>query len=103
MAASACACVAIFGGLSLQMAAGKDPALGPKAQALAAVRNAPSNKRIIKRKVIIRKVYPAETESSATAYASGSGSGYSAPAPSYSAPAPSYSAPAPAPVTTSTS
>lgn len=101
-AASACAFVAIFGGLSMQMASGKDPALGPKAQALVALKSQRPHKRVIKRTVIVRKVYPVEQQQQSSSSVA-TGTGYSAPAasaPAYSAPAP---APAPAPVTTSTS
>ena len=105
--ASGCAFVAILGGLSLQMASGKDPALGPKAQALAANRAQKPHKKVIHRTVVVRKIYPEEESSPSGddgAYNSGGyGSGYSSAAPA--APTQSYSAPAPAPapVTTSTS
>jgi hypothetical protein len=46
----------VFGGLSYQMAASKDPALGPKARALVATSNAPVRQRIVKRTIILRKV-----------------------------------------------
>jgi hypothetical protein len=42
--------------LSVQMAAGKDPALGPKAKELAAARSAPPVRRVVKRTVIVRRV-----------------------------------------------
>ena len=46
----------IFGGLSYQMAASRDPALGPKARALVAAGQPPS-RRIIRRTIIVRKVH----------------------------------------------
>ena len=46
----------VFGGLSYQMAASNDPALGPKARALAATSNVPVGQRIVKRTIIVRKV-----------------------------------------------
>jgi hypothetical protein len=46
----------IFGGLWHQMAATRDPALGPKARALAATANQPVSRRIVRRTIIVRKV-----------------------------------------------
>lgn len=101
LAASAVACTAIFGGLSLQLAAGQDPALAPKARMIAAARDAAPNKRIIKKTTIVRKIHPAEPVApapSAPSSSAGYSSGYSAS--SVPAPAP---APAPAPVVTASS
>jgi hypothetical protein len=52
---SGVAFIGIFGGLSYQMGASRDPALGPKARALVAAGQPPS-RRIIKRTIIVRKV-----------------------------------------------
>jgi hypothetical protein len=100
---SAAGFFAIFGQLSSQMAASNDPALGPKARAVAQASRPPVNRRIIKRTVIVRKVHDP-----APAVASSPSSGGS-PAPAQSA-APATSsppavvqqapAPAPAPVVT---
>ena len=92
---SGCASVAVLGGLSLQMASGKDPVLGPEARQAALKKHPRVDRRIIKRKIIVRKIQPPpEVVNSGSAPAS---VGSSAAAPSYSAPAPTYSAPAPAP------
>ena len=85
----------LFGGLSQQMAASKDPALGPKARALAAALNQPPKRRIVRRTVTIRKVHE-------------SGPAASAPpaqvqAPPTAAPVAPAPAPPPAPVVTSVS
>ena len=79
---------AISGGLAYQMAAGQDPALGPKARTASAQ---PAHRRIVRRTIIVRKVRDAGTApSSAPA---------NTPAP-VSAPAP---APPPAPIVTKVS
>jgi hypothetical protein len=96
------ATIAVSGGLYLQMAAGRDPVLGPKQQAVAdarALARPTVKRRVVKRTVIVRKVEdpaPAEAPAQSAAPAS-SPPVASAPAP---APAP---APTPAPVVTRTS
>ncbi len=99
---SGAAFLGVFGGLSYQMAKLKDPTLGPKARALAAAANAPVNRRIVKRTVVVRKV---RRPAPATAPA-GAGIPVSASAPApvvvQSAPVP-VPAPPPAPVVTRTS
>jgi len=46
----------IFGGLWHQMAAARDPALGPKARAVAAASRQQANRRIVRRTIVIRKL-----------------------------------------------
>lgn len=87
LAGTLTASVALTGGLAAQMAAGRDPALGPKAQAAADVRHA-QRQVIIKRK--IRRALPTDTASVPAAPAP--------PASPVAAPAP-----LPAPVTTRSS
>ncbi len=100
MTASAVLSVALFVGLSLQMALGHDPALGPKATAAKSQVQRP--RRIVKTTVVVKRIQ----QPSAGGYAGGSSSyastggstSYGAPA---AAPAPAPAAPAP--VATSTS
>lgn len=102
---SGAASVVIMGGLSLQLSAGHDPALGPK---LAATRAQPSDRprRIIKTQVV-RRVNEAPPSTTGSAMPPGGSAGASSapvapatPAAPATAPAP---APAPAPVQTTTS
>ena len=86
--------VAILGGLSLQMALGNDPALGPQAKALEAARQARPAKRIIKRTVIVQ-----ETNDAVPAVQPAGGARASSGAVAPAAPA----APPPAPVVTRSS
>jgi hypothetical protein len=53
-AVSGAAFLVLLGGLSIQMAVGRDPALGPKAQASA--KRPVITRRIIRRTVVVRKV-----------------------------------------------
>ena len=95
LAGTLAASVAMTGGLAAQMAAGHDPALGPKAQAAADRRHA-QRQVIVKRKIVIRKIrraLPPATVPVPAAPAS--------PAPPVAAPAPPP--PPPAPVTTRSS
>ena len=84
--------VTLLGGLSLQMALGKDPALGPQARAMEAAREV-RPKRVVKRTVIVQ-----ETDGRA---ASGPSSGEISAA--TGSPAPPTPAPSPAPVVTRSS
>jgi len=85
------AALAIGGGLSLQMAAGQDPALGPKAQAGERSKGTPG-RRLVNTTTVVRRrlTAPAPT-------ATGAGGPATTPPPT---PQP---APVPAPVQTSTS
>jgi hypothetical protein len=81
--------IGVFGGLSYQMAASNDPALGPKERALVAALHQPPRRRIVRRTIIVRKVHvPASA---------GSGAPVSVDAPPVAAPQPP---PARAPVVT---
>ena len=93
--ASGCAFLATLAGLSVQMASGKDPVLGPQARQVELAKHPRIAKRIIKRKIIVRKIQPAPQVTASSGSSAATGSGYSTP--SYSAPSSSYSAPAPAP------
>ena len=93
--------VAGFSSLTVELARGKDPALGSDAIAAVTPKRPVIIRKVIKRRVITT-VTPAPAASpsyTAGGYSSG-GSSYSAPSTSYSAPAP---APAPAPVVTASS
>jgi hypothetical protein len=90
---SAVAFTVIFGGLAHQMAAGRDPALGPKARALAAARDQAPNRRIVRRTIIVRKVHRAGP--------AGPGAAVAVPAPTAAPPPPPVPVPQPAPVVTS--
>lgn len=92
---SAVGSAGIFGALGYQMAAGRDPALGPKARALAAAQDQAPNRRIVRRTIVVRKVHdPGAAPSTA------SPSAPSPPPPPAAAPEP---VPAPAPVVTKVS
>lgn len=81
--------VVLFAFLAAQMSAGRDPALGPKADGARQSAERP-RRRVVKTTVIVRRL------------AGGPSLGFAVPAPA-PAPAPASVAPAPAPVTTSTS
>jgi hypothetical protein len=82
----------VFGGLAFEMAASRDPALGPKAQALDARHQLP-DRRVVRRTVVVRKVH----DSGAGATVAPASARPAAAAAAPPAPAP---APAPAPVVT---
>jgi hypothetical protein len=100
-ALSCAAAVAVGGGLSLQLAHGNDPALGPKVDAITAARKA-RPKRIIKTTVVRKEMAPKPSPATGAAPTTSSVPTTSAPA-APAAPAPVAPAPAPAPVTTSAS
>jgi hypothetical protein len=107
LALSVAAAVAVWALLSLQLAAGRDPVLGPKASATIAEPSPP--RKIVKTTVVVRRIpapaasAPATVPAAAPAPAAPAAAA-SAPAPvtTVSAPTPAP-APAPAPVQTSTS
>lgn len=105
-AVSGAAFIGVFGGLANQMAASKDPVLGPKSRALQAQASQPVQRTIIKRTIVVRKIHdPAPSVAAAGAPARAS-AGVSAPAPvvvqAGPAPAPAPAS-APAPVVTKAS
>jgi hypothetical protein len=85
----------LLAGLSIQMAAGADPALGPKAH-LAQAKRPVVTRRIVKRTVTVRKIRP----TGSTAAASTPATGGSSPATSSTAGSPAPVVPPPAPVVT---
>lgn len=97
LAAAVAVTLGIGGGLWLQMASGRDPALG-SATAVAAQGPGGGPKWIVKT-TVVRRVVPGADGASADGATPSATTSASAPAPS-SAPAP---APAPAPVQTATS
>ena len=101
-AVSGTAFIGVFGGLWGQMAASKDPVLGPKSRAIQAQASQPV-RRIIKRTIVVRKIHdPAPSAGPGTAAPAAASAGVAAQAPVVvqAAPAP---APAPAPVVTKAS
>jgi hypothetical protein len=99
--AAGAAFLVVFGGLSAQLRAGRDPALGEKAEKKTEAPRHVLVRRVIEKRVIVR-VIPAPKPAASLAAAGGapvaaSGTAPAAAAPGASAPAPVRSAPAPAP------
>jgi hypothetical protein len=92
--------IGLFGGLASQMAASRDPALGPKATAIQAHAYQPVQRRIIKRTVVVRKIHDPAPASAPAAAAAPVRATSPAPVVVQAPPAP---APAPAPVVTKVS
>lgn len=88
--------VGSFAYLTVELARGNDPALGPDGIAAVTPKRPTIIRKVIKRKVVTT-VVPAPAASPSYTGSSSSYGGYSSGGTSYSAPSTSYSAPAPAP------
>ena len=95
-AALAALIVGSFAYLTVELARGNDPALGPDGIAAVTPKRPTIIRKVIKRR-IVTTVVPAPTASPGYTGGSSSYGGYSSGGSSYSAPSTSYSAPAPAP------